>query len=74
MGIGAILAAALGLAGVVIRPDTQALIDRSVSGIQKLVKSMIAGKKEPTPAEVAAMMARLDAGGDQWDVILGDWN
>jgi len=73
MGIGALIAAALSLAGIIVRPDTQALIERSVSGLTKLVSAMIKGKREPTPAEVATMMAALDAGNPQWDTILDDW-
>ncbi len=73
MGIGVLITAALGLAGIIVRPDTQALIERSVSGITKVIKAMIKGKKEPTPEEVATMMAALDAGNLQWDNIVDDW-
>lgn len=74
LGLSGLIFAALGLAGIVVRPDTQALIDRSLTGLTNLIQGMIKNKKEPTPEEVVLMNAELDAGNLGWDGILGDWN
>jgi len=72
MPIAAILAL-LQLVGVVLRPDTLELIERSFASAYNIIKSIIANKKEPTPEEVEAMIAALKAGEDKWDQILSDW-